>query len=55
MSGEYSAYLLLDKTVKELLSRNLQIPFHPDKHTIQLEVRENSKGQTFCAFWFIEK
>lgn len=55
MSGKYSAYLLLDNTVKELLSRNLQIPVDADKHTIKLEIRENSKGQIFAAFWFIEK
>lgn len=49
-----SYYLLLDATMKEILSQELKEKFVLEKHRIKVQVSMNKKGQKFVAFWFVD-
>jgi hypothetical protein len=50
-----SDYLLIDSTMKEMLSQGLAIPFDYEKHKIKTQLSMNKDGLIFVAFWFIDE
>jgi hypothetical protein len=50
-----SDYLLLDATMKEMLSQILKQPFDREKHKLKTQLSVNKDGQIFVAFWFVDE